>query len=198
MDVYSVILEAKNDKIFSLDEIDKIFSLGNEQILFKIAAEKEDGQEGKFVSVILKNRNNFWENKHNETLKDFSKEFNKILKKEIKNPIKVKKSVFKLINKYANDGVGKLIDVSDSPNIVFFKLFMNEYNNKYAFTWKAFKETKRMFEKTHPVEGEDIYTLKSLLEKDPKILKIKDSTVFCKSQHSLSDSTLKKIKEKLG
>ena len=101
-----------------------------------------------------------------------------------------------LVGDYDNDG--KITMADSSPNSVFFKLFLTEYNTKYAFTWKAFKEAKRLYEKSHPVDGEDIYVLKSLLEKDPRIEKIVDSTVFCKSARTLTSSTIDKIKEKIG
>lgn len=198
MDICNIVLESKDSRILTPKDVERIFSFGNEKILFKIVAENEKEPIGKFASIILKNRNNFWENKHSDKIEDFTYDLNNILKKEIKKVKKVKKELFNLMNKYADEGVGKLIDVSDSPNVVFFKLFMQEYNDKYAFTWRAFKEVKRNFEKSHPVEGEDIYILKQLLEKDPNIVKITNSTLFCKSQHTLSDSTIKKIKEKIG
>lgn len=199
MDVYSVINESKKSKVLSDDEIDRIFSLGNEGILLKIVAgDKDEGLEAKFATVILKNRGEYWENKHADTMDDFSKELNKELKKKVKKANKAKDLLFDKMNKMAADGIGLAINVSDSPNLVFFRLFMNEYNNKYAFTWKAFKEVKREYEKSHPVVGEDIYTLKQLLEKDPKIVKVVDSTVFCKAQNTLSKSILDEIKEKLG
>lgn len=205
MDVYSIIREAQEGKVLDSNEIERIYSLANDDILLKIVAKEDDKEEKsepvKFAEVILKHRDDFWEAKRKEEIEEFEKEINSELKKTIKKERKeVKKELFKKMNDLVgdinNDGV---VDTSDnSPNVVFFKLFLNEYNNKYAFTWKAFKETKRIYEKNHPVDGEDIYVLKSLLEKDPKIQKVVDSTVFSRAAKTLTDSTINKIKEKIG
>ena len=204
MDVYSVIREAK-ENLLDLDETKRIFSLANDGILFKIVAKEDEKDEKsdivKFAEYILKNRDNFWEAKRNETLEEFNKDLNNELKQIIKKDREeVKRNLFDEMNKLVADtnSDGRVDTADSSPNVVFFKLFLNEYNNKYAFTWKAFKETKRLYEKSHPTEGEDIYVLKSLLEKDPKIEKIVDATVFCKTAHSLTDKTIEKIKEKIG
>ena len=206
MDVYSVIREAKEGNILDSDEVERIYSLANDGILFKIVAKEDNEKEEKsdvvkFAETILKNRDDFWEAKRNEKLDDFEKNINSKLKSIIKkNRKEVKKELFDQMNSLVGDlnNDGK-VDVSDSsPNVIFFRLFLTEYNTKYAFTWKAFKETKRLYEKSHPVDGEDIYVLKSLLEKDPKIDKVVDSTVFSKAVKTLTDSTINKIKEKIG
>lgn len=204
MDIYSIIREAK-ENLLDLDETKRIFSLANDGILFKIVAKEDEKEEKsdivKFAEYILKNRDNFWEAKRNENLEEFNKDLNNDLKQIIKKDREeVKRNLFDEMNKLVTDtnNDGKVDTADSSPNVVFFKLFLNEYNNKYAFTWKAFKETKRLYEKSHPVDGEDIYVLKSLLEKDPKIEKIVDATVFCKAAHSLTDKTIEKIKEKIG
>ena len=101
------------------------------------------------------------------------------------------------MNKVA-ENYGSNIKSSENPNSVVFKLFLSDYNSKYAFTWKAFKETKKIYEKSHVLEGEDIYILKSLLEKDPKIDKVVDSTIFSKQNRPLSKEIIDKIKEKIG
>ena len=110
---------------------------------------------------------------------------------------KGKKELFEKMNKVA-ENYGSNIKSSENPNSVVFKLFLSDYNSKYAFTWKAFKETKKIYEKSHVLEGEDIYILKSLLEKDPKIDKVVDSTIFSKQNRPLSKEIIDKIKEKIG
>ena len=202
-DVYSVINEAKETNLIDDNEIDRLYSLANDGILFKIVAKDEDEKKEttKLASFILKNRDNYWEAKNADNLPSFYKELNNKIKNIIKKDRKkVKKELFdemnSLVGDYNNDG--KVTTADSSPNAVFFKLFLSEYNTKYAFTWKAFKEAKRLYEKTHPVDGEDIYVLKSLLEKDPKIQKVTDITVFCKAARSLTEKTIEKIKEKIG
>lgn len=207
-DIYTVINEAKDSKTLDLDELTKLFSLANEQVLFNIVAkedaEKKDDEEKSkiydFAELVLKNRDNFWTAKRADNLEDFLSEFNKDIKEKIKKDRKkTKRELFDQMNNIAQNMSQTGSDTSEtSANAVVFKLFLNEYNTKYAFTWKSFKETKRNYEKGHILEGEDIYVLKALLEKDPKIQKVVDSTVFCKSSHSLSDAVIDKIKEKIG
>lgn len=202
MDVYTIINEAKEGDLFDEDEINQLFSFNNANLLIKIAAQDEaDGKEteiGKLASFILKNRDNYQISKKEEKLEDFKKDFNFDLKKQFKkNRKNLKKELINKVNEMAQNTT--LLNVEqDDPNKVVIKLFWQEYNNKYAFTWKAFKETKRQYEKSNPLEGEDLYVLKSLLEKDPNIMKVKNGTLFCKAQNTLSDYTIKKIKEKIG
>ena len=84
------------------------------------------------------------------------------------------------------------------PNTALFRLFFNEYNTKQIFTWKNFKDTKKQFEKNHPLEGENIYNLKSFLEKNTSIEKIDNNTVFSKEQRTLSDKCIEKLIEKIS
>ena len=205
MDVYTVINESKDSKTLDIEELNRLFSLANEQILFNIVAKEDinDKEEKSdvydFATIILKNRDNFWTAKKKDELEDFLKDLNKELKEKLKKNRKTaKKELFDAMNNAAKEMSQKLETSKESPNVIIFKLFLQEYNSKYAFTWKAFKETKRNYEKNHIVEGEDIYVLKALLEKDPKIEKITDSTVFCKSSRTISNDIIDKIKEKIG
>lgn len=198
MDIYKVIRESKEGKLFDTDELNKLYSFANDQILLNIAAvEDEDSKVGELASIILKNRDNFWTAKYDETLDGFSKDLESEIKSKIKQDRKdVKKDLFDKMDIIAKSTSQKIDNGKESPNTIFFKLFLNEYNTKHAFTWKAFKEAKKRYEKSNPVDGEDIYTLKSMLEKDPKIEKVSDTTVFCKAAHSLSDEIIDKLKEK--
>lgn len=222
MDIYRVIRESKEGNLFDTEELNRLFSFGNENILLRIVARNdEDSNLNKFATIVLKNRDNFWTAKKEETLEDFCKDLESEIKTKInKNRKNAKKELFREIDKIAND-LDQSITVSGDANAVVFRLFLNEYNSKYSFTWKAFKKIKKEYEKNHPLQGEDIFTLKSLLEKDPKIMehtsinirnykpeegkgsklekgKIVDSTVFCKTLSTLSKETIDKIKEKIG
>ena len=147
--------------------------------------------------TYLKNKDDFWNAKNNDKLSDFINNLSKEIKKKIKHSKKIKKELFEKMNKVA-ENYGSNIKSSENPNSVVFKLFLSDYNSKYAFTWKAFKETKKIYEKSHVLEGEDIYILKALLEKDPKIDKVVDSTIFSKQNRPLSKEIIDKIKEKIG
>lgn len=200
-DVYTVINETKEGNLIDNEELDQFFSFGNINILTKIIAQEEVEDKktdiGKLASIIVKNKDEYQKAKKDEKLDEFKDEINSKIKKEIKkNRKKVKKELIEKVNNLAqNTAVLNIKD--DSPNKIIFKLFWQEYNNKYAFTWKAFKEVKKQYEKNNPLEGEDIYVLKSLLEKDPNITKVQNGTLFCKAQNTLSDFTIKKIKEKI-
>ena len=107
MDVYSVIREAK-ENLLDLDETKRIFSLANDGILFKIVAKEDEKDEKsdivKFAEYILKNRDNFWEAKRNETLEDFNKDLNNELKQIIKKDREeVKRNLFDEMNKLVTD-----------------------------------------------------------------------------------------------
>lgn len=205
MDIYRVIRESKEGKLFDIDELNKLYSFANDQILLTIVAKNEQAKDedkeelADMAEVILKNRDNFWTAKHDDELEDFSKDLESEIKTKIKQGrIDVKKKLFEKMDEIAQSTSQKIDKGEETANAVFFKLFLNEYNTKHAFTWKAFKDAKKRYEKTHPVDGEDIYVLKSVIEKDPKIEKVVDSTVFCKAARTLSDDVINKIKEKAG
>ena len=205
MDIYTIINESKDSKLFELDEVENLYALTNDSILFNIVAtdeinknkDEEQSFIAKFAEIILKNKDDFWNAKNNDKLSDFINNLSKEIKKKIKHSKKIKKELFEKMNKVA-ENYGSNIKSSENPNSVVFKLFLSDYNSKYAFTWKAFKETKKIYEKSHVLEGEDIYILKSLLEKDPKIDKVVDSTIFSKQNRPLSKEIIDKIKEKIG
>ena len=205
MDIYTIINESKDSKLFELDEVENLYALTNDSILFNIIATDEKNKNkdeeqsfiAKFAEIILKNKDDFWNAKNNDKLSDFINNLSKEIKKKIKHSKKIKKELFERMNKVA-ENYGSNIKSSENPNSVVFKLFLSDYNSKYAFTWKAFKETKKIYEKSHVLEGEDIYILKSLLEKDPKIDKVVDSTIFSKQNRPLSKEIIDKIKEKIG
>lgn len=227
MDIYRVINEAKDSKIIDKDEMEKIYSLANDAILMRIAAaedsKEEDTDVGKLVEIIIKKRDDYHFAKREDELDDFSKELNTEIKKKIKKDRKeVKKELFNKMDEIAKDyQSSEIMSTEENPNSVIFKLFLNEWNTKYAFTWKSFKEIKKNYEKTHILEGEDLFILKSLLEKDPNIAKktgidnrkadfakgkigkdisgkITDSTVFSKGNNTLTKETIEKIKEKIA
>lgn len=205
MDIYTIINESKDSKLFELDEVENLYALTNDSILFNIVVTDEKNKNkdeeqsfiAKFAEIILKNKDDFWNAKNNDKLSDFINNLSKEIKKKIKHSKKIKKELFEKMNKVA-ENYGSNIKSSENPNSVVFKLFLSDYNSKYAFTWKAFKETKKIYEKSHVLEGEDIYILKSLLEKDPKIDKVVDSTIFSKQNRPLSKEIIDKIKEKIG
>ena len=60
------------------------------------------------------------------------------------------------------------------------------------------KDIKKQFEKNHPLEGENIYNLKSFLEKNSTIEKIDNNTIFSKEQHTLPDKCIEKMLEKIN
>ena len=223
MDVYKVIRESKNNTLLNIDELDKLYSFANDAILMRIAAsEKEDEEDiQKFAEIILKNKDDYFFSKKEKKVDEFKKELNSEIKNNIKKDRKeIKEKLFDKINDIAKDYKPEDNFSEEKPNIIIFKLFLNEWNTKYAFTWKTFKEVKKTYEKTHILEGEDLFVLKSLLEKDPKIAritgyddrkvdfekgkisklisgKITDSTVFSKQNNTLSKDTIEKIKEKI-
>ena len=66
MDVYTVINESKDSKTLDIEELNRLFSLANEQILFNIVAKEDINDKDEksdvydFATIILKNRDNFW------------------------------------------------------------------------------------------------------------------------------------------
>lgn len=227
MDIYRVINESKNSKIIDKDELDRLFSLANDAILLRIVAQENDkeekSQEAEMAEIILKNRDSYQEAKREEDLDEFEKELNSEIRKKIKkNRNETKKKLFQTMDDIAKEYQTADIKAKDeNANIIIFKLFLNEWNTKYAFTWKSFKNLKKDYEKTHILEGEDLFVLKSLLEKDPNIAnkksfdltradissgkvakdtsgKITDSTVFSKQNNTLAKDTIEKIKEKIA
>lgn len=194
MDIYSVINESKNSKILDSDDVDKLYSGTLDAALFALATNKDENIS-EFASTILKNRNDYQIAKKNDKLDDFISDINSLLKKNVDKANKTKSGFFELLDKFS-DFSPKKIETDISPNAVVIRLFLNEYNTKYAFTWKAFKKVKKEYEKNNLLEGEDIYVLKSILEKSPNIQKVIDSTVFCKSAGTLSDKIIEKLKEK--
>lgn len=194
MDIYNVINESKNSKILDDNDIERLFSGNLDSVLFSFTTNKnEDISE--FASLILKNRTNYQVAKKNDKLKDFKNDLNSSLKKNIDKANKIKRNFFELLDSYKNITSNK-IETDISPNAVVIRLFLKEYDTKYAFTWKAFKKVKKDYEKNNLLEGEDIYILKSILEKSPNIQKVIDSTVFCKSAGTLSDKIINKLKER--
>jgi len=227
MDVYRIINEAKKSKLLDDDEINQLYSLANDSILLRIASQEdfkdEDTDLGKLAEIIIKKRDDYHYAKKNDELEDFNKELNSEIKSKIKKDReKIKKELFDKMNNVAKDYIpANMRTGEDSPNIILFKLFLNEWNTKYAFTWKAFKNVKKEYEKTHNLEGEDLFVLKSLLEKDPNIVhrkgvdsknadlssgkisklisgKITDSVVFSKANNTLTKDTIESIKEKIA
>lgn len=228
MDVYRVINEAKNPKIIDTDELEKVYSLANDAILMRIAAQENDDDDkksdvGELAEIIIKNRDDYHYAKKQDELEDFHKELNNEIKKKIKKDREeTKKKLFDKMNEIAKEYQStELKSGEENPNVVIFKMFLNEWNTKYAFTWKAFKNIKKTYEKTHVLEGEDLFVLKSLLEKDPNIAKktgydsrkvdfekgkigkdisgkVTDSTVFSKSNNTLAKETIERIKEKIA
>lgn len=226
MDVYRVINESKDSKIIDNDEFKRLFSFANDAILMKIVAKEDEDEfspEAKMAEIILKNRDDYQEAKRAEKLDDFYKDLNSEIKKKIKKDRKeTKKKLFDKMNEIAKEY--KYVEnqtTDENANVVVFKMFINEWNTKYAFTWKAFKNLKKEYEKTHILEGEDLFVLKSLLEKDPNIArkkgfdlskadiangkiakdisgKVTDSTVFSKANNTLTKDTIEKIKEKIA
>ena len=198
MDVYSVIREAKDTKeLLSTEELNKLFSPSLERTLFTIINNNENEDFVKLSEIILKKRGAYQEAKLKEKLDDFKDEiisdFKTILKKDKHEKLE---EFFEHTDKVAEVANKYIQTAEDDPNSIIFKLFLNEYNTKVAFTWKAFKMVKKDFEKNHPLTGENIYNLKSLIEKYSDIEKIENNTVFSKESHTLSDKCLEKIKEK--
>ena len=227
MDVYRVINEAKEPRLIDMDEMDKLFSFANAPILTRIAAKEdrkdEKSDEYKFIDLISRERDDYFWAKDQDTLENFNKEFNSEIKKMFKSrKADVKKKLFDDIDEIAdaykpsNDSLS-----SANPNTVIFKMFLNEWNTKHSFTWKMFKRVKKDYERTHILEGEDLFVLKSLLEKDPNIVrqrsldfrradaekgkiakdtsgKITDSTIFSKANNTLTKETIEAIKKRIA
>lgn len=194
MDIYNVINESKNSEILDNEDIDRLFSGNLDSALFSLASQKDE-DISEFASLILKNRMGYQFAKKNDDIKDFKDDLNSDLKKNVDKANKTKRRFFELLDNYKSITPNK-IETDVSPNAVVIRLFLKEYDTKYAFTWKAFKKVKKDYEKNNLLEGEDIYVLKSILEKSPNIQKVVDSTVFCKSAGTLSEKIINKLKER--
>lgn len=188
------IIKESEESISSED----LFNIDNKVLFQLILQEKEKTDLVKVAELILKNKDEYYAANKDDELDDFYKDINRQIKKIITDKSEFKKEFFEKVDNIKSN-LKNMEDTSfDTPNVIIYKLFLKEYNTKYSFTWRAFKEVKRNYEKSHVLEGENIYSLKSLLERDPKIDKITNTTVFCKSNNSISDSILEKIKNKIG
>lgn len=200
IDVYKVINEAKENKsYFSEDEVRDLYS--KEAILFKLlqSENEEDKNINKFIEEVLKKRQDYTEGLMNDDLSDLVSDINTDFKKIIKSNRKEEKNSLLDRIKNMSDAAMKYIETAKtSPDTIIYKLFLDEYNNKYAFTWKAFKYAKKRYEKSHPLFGENVSNLKSMLERDSKIVKINNNTLFCRSAKTLSDTTLEKIRDRIS
>lgn len=198
MDIYKVINESKKNTGFSEEEIDRVFSLSNEQIMYYIIAkyEKEDEykEERKLAEFILKRKDEYWKAVNDKSISKFTKDFNEDFSVRFEHRKKQKKKLFELIDLTAGTMSGK-VETGVSINAIAIKLFLKEYNTKYAFTWKAFKQVKKLYDKTHPVEVNDMSALKRILEKEFKLGDINNTTVFCKTNHTLSNEVLELLKK---
>ncbi len=199
MDIYKIIRESKED--YSIDEttVDYLYSTIVEKTLLSMINNEEDNDEfNNIAEKILKKRDDYHtakkENKMEQFISDLNNDFIKVFKSDRKERTE---EFINYINQYSKNIKNTISKINNNPDILIFKLFLKEYNEKESFTWKQFKNIKRIFEKSHPLEGENIYNLKSLLEKDPNIEKIKDETVFSKSLGSLSKKTIEKINDKI-
>jgi hypothetical protein len=213
MDIYNVINESKAKKtIISSEEASKLFSIPNENILFRIAGGlDEDDDLMDLVELILKSKDDYYAAK--EDTEDFLKEFNFKLKK-IKNVKKLKEELFGKMDDLAKN-YNYIEKNPDAPNSIILKMFLNEWNTKHSFTWRGFKQVKKNYEKNHILSGENLFVLKEILEKDPHIAsrngfeksksgrikdvsgKVVDGTIFCKAAHTLSNDTIEAIKKRI-
>lgn len=199
LNIYKIINEIEETKVIDSDNLDDLFHIDNKVLFQLIVKEKEKTDIAKVSELIIKNKDEFYSASKDDELDDFYKDINKQIKKIIKTDKKEFKKEFLGKIEVVKNSIKQAEDTShDTPNVIIFKLFLREYNTKYSFTWRAFKEVKREYEKSHVLEGENIYSLKSLLERDPKIDKVTNTTVFCKSEETLSDSIIEKIKNKIG
>lgn len=200
MDIYKIIREAKNtEEIISDEEINSLYSGVSEKAIFSIINSDDNELFSKISEFILKRREDYKIAKHDETFEDFFNEIRFGLKKIIKSD--KRKTIDEYLELVSNitEKLQNIINTEENdPNSTLFRLFFNEYNTKQIFTWKNFKDTKKQFEKNHPLEGENIYNLKSFLEKNTNIEKIDNNTVFSKEQGTLSDKCIEKLIEKFS
>lgn len=202
MDIYKIIRESTDTKeLLSIGDIDFLFSPTTEKSLFYII-NKDDEDTKKFNSIaekILKKREDYQIAKHKDNLDEFKKEIAGIFKSVFKLEKKEKKEELFDYLKNKSEEVSKVINLGKfEPDNIIYRLFLKEYNTKYAFTWKAFKDVKREYEKNHTLEGENIYNLKSMIEKYNNIDKVYNNTVFSKENNPFSEKFLEKINDKIN
>lgn len=202
MDIYKIIRESTDTKeLLSIEDIDFLFSPTIEKSLFYII-NKDDEDTKKFNSIaekILKKREDYQIAKHKDNLDEFKKEITGIFKSVFKLEKKEKKEELFDYLKNKSEEVSKVINLGKfEPDNIIYRLFLKEYNTKYAFTWKAFKDVKREYEKNHTLEGENIYNLKSMIEKYNNIDKVYNNTVFSKENNPFSEKFLEKINDKIN
>lgn len=200
MDIYNIIRESKKDEeILTHEQIERLYSPFIEEILFQIINMDEKEDYSKICEKILKKRDDFQTAKLNDDFEDFEKDlindFTKVFKLDKKKKIE---EFLDYVEKLSNKNSRIMFKVANDSDIIIFKLFYDEYNNKASFTWGQFKKVKKIYEKNHPLKGENLYNLKSLLEKDPRLEKIDNNTLFSKHAHTLTDKTVDKIKEKIS
>ena len=202
MDIYKIIRESTDTKeLLSIEDIDFLFSPTTEKSLFYII-NKDDEDTKKFNSIaekILKKREDYQIAKHKDNLDEFKKEITGIFKSVFKLEKKEKKEELFDYLKNKSEEASKVINLGKfEPDNIIYRLFLKEYNTKYAFTWKAFKDVKREYEKNHTLEGENIYNLKSMIEKYNNIDKVYNNTVFSKENNPFSEKFLAKINDKIN
>ncbi len=202
MDIYKIIRESTDTKeLLSIEDIDFLFSPVTEKSLFYII-NKDDEDTKKFNSIaekILKKREDYQIAKHKDNLDEFKKEITGIFKSVFKLEKKEKKEELFDYLKNKSEEVSKVVKLGKfEPDNIIYRLFLKEYNTKYAFTWKAFKDVKREYEKNHTLEGENIYNLKSMIEKYNNIDKVYNNTVFSKENNPFSEKFLTKINDKIN
>lgn len=202
MDIYKIIRESTNTKeLLSIEDIDFLFSPVTEKSLFYII-NKDDEDTKKFNNIaekILKKREDYQIAKHKDNLDEFKKEITGIFKSVFKLEKKEKKEELFDYLKNKSEEVSKVVNLGKfEPDNIIYRLFLKEYNTKYAFTWKAFKDVKKEYEKNHTLEGENIYNLKSMIEKYNNIDKVYNNTVFSKENNPFSEKFLEKINDKIN
>ena len=202
MDIYKIIRESTDTKeLLSIEDIDFLFSPATEKSLFYII-NKDDEDTKEFNNIaekILKKREDYQIAKHKDNLDEFKKEITGIFKSVFKLEKKEKKEELFNYLKNKSEEVSKVINIGKfEPDNIIYRLFLKEYNTKYAFTWKAFKDVKREYEKNHTLEGENIYNLKSMIEKYNNIDKVYNNTVFSKENNPFSEKFLEKINDKIN
>ncbi len=202
MDIYKIIRESTDTKeLLSIEDIDFLFSPVTEKSLFYII-NKDDEDTKEFNNIaekILKKREDYQIAKHKDNLDEFKKEITGIFKSVFKLEKKEKKEELFDYLKNKSEEVSKVVNLGKfEPDNIIYRLFLKEYNTKYAFTWKAFKDVKREYEKNHTLEGENIYNLKSMIEKYNNIDKVYNNTVFSKENNPFSEKFLEKINDKIN
>lgn len=198
-DIYQIIRESKEEKqLLTFEELDKLYTPEVIKTLFYIINKDEEKDYCKLAEYILKKREDYQIAKKNDNLKEFKKDIKSEFKRIFKtDKFKKKEDFFNYINNSAEAGNKNIVQVSNNPDKVIYKLFLNKYNSNTPFTWAMFKELKKDYEKNNQLEGENIYNLKSMIEKYTKIEHVDNNTVFDKSANTLSDKLLSKLDKKL-